>query len=76
MTRGRLSLRVHIRREAAMTEEKKEQPKNIAVDLECDDEFEEFGNEGASRVFARVEIATHSSSPRSRRVCPHRSPPF
>ncbi len=41
-----------------MTEEKKEQPKNIAVDLECDDEFEEFGNEGASRVFARVEIAT------------------
>lgn len=58
MTRGRLSLRVHIRREAAMTEEKKEQPKNIAVDLECDDEFEEFGNEGASRVFARVEIAT------------------
>jgi hypothetical protein len=31
-----------------MTEEKKEQPKNVAVDLECDDEFEEFGNEGAS----------------------------
>jgi|TARA_B110000977_G_scaffold194579_1_gene271457 hypothetical protein len=29
-----------------MTEEKKEQPKNVAVDLECDDEFEEFGNEG------------------------------
>ena len=25
-----------------MTEEKKEQPKNVAVDLECDDEFEEF----------------------------------
>lgn len=41
-----------------MTEEKKEQPKNIAVDLECDDEFEEFGNEGASLVPARVEIST------------------
>ena len=48
--------RVRVRREAAMTEEKKEQPKNVAVDLECDDEFEEFGNEGASRVPARVEI--------------------
>ena len=33
-----------------MTEEKKEQPKNVAVDLECDDEFEEFGNEGESRA--------------------------
>ena len=75
MTRGRLSLRVHIRREAAMTEEKKEQPKNLAVDLECDDEFEEFGNEGASRVPARVEIATQFV-PEISRVCPHRSPPF
>ena len=27
-----------------MTEQKKE----VAVDLECDDEFEEFGNEGES----------------------------
>ena len=66
MTRRRLSLRVHIRREAVMTEEKKEQPKNVAVDLECDDEFEEFGNEGASRVPARASRSRPSSSPRSR----------
>lgn len=58
-----------------MTEEKKEQPKNVAVDLECDDEFEEFGNEGASRVPARVEIATQFV-PEISRFCPHRSPPF
>jgi 26 proteasome complex subunit DSS1 len=32
-----------------MTEQTKPQPPtNVAVDLECDDEFEEFGNEGAS----------------------------
>ena len=24
--------------------EQKEEPKNVAVDLECDDEFKEFGN--------------------------------
>ena len=29
-----------------MTEQKKEEKKEVAVDLECDDEFEEFGNEG------------------------------
>ena len=33
----------------AMTEQKEEPKKNVAVDLECDDEFEEFGNEGARR---------------------------
>lgn len=32
-----------------MTEQKEEPKKNVAVDLECDDEFEEFGNEGAWR---------------------------
>ena len=32
-----------------MTEQKEEPKKNVAVDLECDDEFEEFGNEGARR---------------------------
>ena len=41
-----------------MTEQKKEEKKEVAVDLECDDEFEEFGNEGASLVPARVEIST------------------
>ena len=34
-------------RTRAMTEQKEEPKKNVAVDLECDDEFEEFGNEGA-----------------------------
>lgn len=33
-----------------MTEQKKEEKKEVAVDLECDDEFEEFGNEGESRA--------------------------
>ena len=34
-----------------MADEKKEEPKkDVAVDLECDDEFEEFGNEGARRL--------------------------
>jgi hypothetical protein len=56
-----------------MTEEKKEQPKNVAVDLECDDEFEEFGNEGASRVPARVEISTRSV-PEISSGSPHPSP--
>ena len=28
----------------------KEEKKEVAVDLECDDEFEEFGNEGESRA--------------------------
>jgi hypothetical protein len=37
------------RQEHTMTEQTKPQPPtNVAVDLECDDEFEEFGNEGAS----------------------------
>ena len=62
-----------VRREAAMTEEKKEQPKNVAVDLECDDEFEEFGNEGASRVPARVEISTRTV-PEISSGSPHPSP--
>jgi len=65
--------RGRVRREAAMTEEKKEQPKNVAVDLECDDEFEEFGNEGASRVPARVEISTRSV-PEISSGSPHPSP--
>jgi hypothetical protein len=33
-----------------MTEQKKEEKKEVAVDLECDDEFEEFGNEGEPRA--------------------------
>lgn len=37
-------------RASAMTEQKKEEKKEVAVDLECDDEFEEFGNEGESRA--------------------------
>jgi hypothetical protein len=37
-------------RARAMTEQKKEEKKEVAVDLECDDEFEEFGNEGEPRA--------------------------
>ena len=41
-----------------MTEQKKE----VAVDLECDDEFEEFGNEGESRA---PEATPGSAAPRT-----------
>ena len=35
-----------------------EQPKkDVTVDLECDDEFEEFGNEGASRPSSPFSLA-------------------
>ena len=30
-----------------MAEQQQTNKKDLAVDLECDDEFEEFGNEGA-----------------------------
>ena len=50
-----------------MTEQKKEEKKDVAVDLECDDEFEEFGNEGESRApepnpgsRERPDISPHS----------------
>ena len=49
-----------------MTEQKEEPKKNVAVDLECDDEFEEFGNEGARR---RVPTP-FTTPPRSREISP------
>ena len=50
-----------------MTEQKKEEKKEVAVDLECDDEFEEFGNEGESRA---PEATPGSAAPRTARVAP------
>ena len=47
-----------------MTEQKKEEKKEVAVDLECDDEFEEFGNEGESRA---PEATPGSAAPRTAR---------
>ncbi len=49
-----------------MTEQKEEPKKNVAVDLECDDEFEEFGNEGARRRVPTPFIPP----PRSREISP------
>jgi hypothetical protein len=52
-----------------MTEQKKEEKKEVAVDLECDDEFEEFGNEGESRA---PEATPGSAAPRTARSPPPR----
>jgi hypothetical protein len=46
-----------------MTEQKEEPKKNVAVDLECDDEFEEFGNEGAWRPRAVLRSPRRSPRP-------------
>ena len=47
-----------------MTEQKKEEKKEVAVDLECDDEFEEFGNEG------ECAPPPGSAAPRTARFAP------
>ena len=66
-------------RTRAMTEQKEEPKKNVAVDLECDDEFEEFGNEGAWRPPASQISPSIPPSPRRinpKRALTHTRPAF
>ena len=66
-----------------MTEQKEEPKKNVAVDLECDDEFEEFGNEGECapppdlpRPGPHASPHPRKSYPRSRVLTVVRPPSF